>query len=441
MVLGMCLRQSRPRGHGSRLRVRAVRNGVAAGLFVTVATGAGALRAAAAEASPSASPAAPSASPFSPPLGADAALDVWSYNVWAVPYGVSPHVEARVAAIADAIVARRPHLVALQELWRSRDAAAMAGRLETAGYHHHHFGPGAGGPDDEKGSGLFIASRLPIETIGFFPFDAGRTGYIPWHVDWMAFKGVGAVRVTTERGPLWFATTHLQANYRTGDYAFVQLAQAVDVVRVLGGLGPEAPLLVTGDFNGPPASLSTRLIVEDLGLRAARPGYGLDHILARPGATHALEVVTTETLLEGEHDYGVGDPGILSDHPCLTARYRLVPCATPPCPRVSSPPPGASLTPHVAAVLGAERRRSERWSRYGVVLCLAAAVGAVIAARPSPRRLPGRRRLRITLMALLVVVASYLGYIGLHFAPTRRAEIDRFELQGRAPIPLTPVGP
>jgi len=346
-------------------------------------------------------------------------LDVLSYNVWAVPYGISPDIEARLDEIANQIVRRRPDLVALQELWRIEDAAFMGRRLGAAGYHHHHFGPGAGGPNDEKGSGLFIASRLPIAEVSFEAFAAGRTPHIPWHVDWMAHKGVAMALVRTQLGPLVVANTHLQATYRTGNYDFVQLAQALSLSRRLRRFGDDAPLLLMGDLNATPKSLPLDVITSQLGLGPARSDYELDHILSRPGQHLGVDLEDAATILEEPLPYAGGE-GPLSDHPCLVARYRIYPCDD--C--LPTRPAAAKLADEIAAQLESERQIIGRWSLGGKVLALAALMAAGLVYRHL-----GRRR-RVSAFAggmLLFVMAIYLAYVGFHFAPSRQAELDHAE--------------
>lgn len=348
----------------------------------------------------------------------EATIDLLSYNVWAVPYGISPNIDARLQAIATEIVRRGPDLVALQELWRPEDAEAVGARLTEAGYQHHHFGPGAGGPDDDKGSGLFIASRWPISEVSFEAFTAGHTPHIPWHVDWMANKGVAAVRVQSPVGPVVVADTHLQATYLTGNYNFVQMAQALSLSRRLHELGREAPLFLVGDLNAAPRSLPVDLITAQLGLVPAQPNYDLDHILSRPGRHLGVELEDAAALFEESVRYEGGE-GPLSDHPCLVARYRLYPCDG--C-QAPAPLPPASLSQRIAAQLERERGESDLWLVAGRGLALLVLVTAVYLYR----RLGRARRIPAAASSLLLFfVALYLAYVGFYFAPARRAEVDR----------------
>lgn len=353
-----------------------------------------------------------------PVAAGETTIDLLSYNVWAVPYGISPNIDARLQAIATEIVRRGPDLVALQELWRPRDADAVGARLAEAGYQHHHFGPGAGGPDDDKGSGLFIASRWPISEVSFEAFSAGHTPHIPWHVDWMANKGVAAVRVQSPVGPIVVADTHLQATYQTGNYDFVQMAQALSLSRRLHEMGREAPLFLVGDLNATPRSLPVDLITAQLGLVPAQADYDLDHILSRPGRHLGVELEEAGALFEEPLRYEGGE-GPLSDHPCLVARYRLYPCDD--CQPAEAPPP-PSLFQRVAAQLEREREESNLWVVAGRGLALVVLVTAVYLYR----RLGRVRRIPAAAGSLLLFFAAlYLAYLGFYFAPARRAEVDR----------------
>ena len=87
-------------------------------------------------------------------------LTVVSYNVWGVPM-VSPDRQARIAEIARRLAALDADLIALQELWVPEDAQRIGAALADAGLpHQQRFGTS---PETQSESGLFIASRYPIE--------------------------------------------------------------------------------------------------------------------------------------------------------------------------------------------------------------------------------------------------------------------------------------
>ncbi|MEZ4443319.1 MAG: endonuclease/exonuclease/phosphatase family protein [Polyangiaceae bacterium] len=360
-------------------------------------------------------------------------LEVLSYNVWGVPW-VAPEVEPRLEEIARQIADRKPDVVALQELWLPEHAELVTARLEAAGYpYHHFFGPGSA-PDDEKGSGLYVASRLPITDVGFEAFTVGRTPHIPWHVDWMAHKGVGTVKVDTPAGPVVVADTHLHATYLTGNYDFVQLSQALQLARRLVD-ADDAPLILVGDLNAPPDSLPVRALSLSAGLEPASETFDIDQILARPGSNLRLEPAGVDVLFDPEqpiHYASAAGPedGPLSDHPCIVARYRLVPCET-----CAASTTLATTTPtldgEIAAQLDAERRAIDRIalvSRAATFSLPFAALWLFLRRRDPLSTTTGRPRLRRALdlvaASLLLLVAVYSGYLGFHFAPKRLAEVD-----------------
>lgn len=350
-------------------------------------------------------------------------LRVASYNVYDVPL-ISSDREARLDEIARRLSGLDIDVVALQELWVPEDAARMAEALAAAGLRHaHYFGPDA---DHERGSGLFVASRFPIDDVRFEAFRVGTTPYIPWHVDWMAEKGIGVVRLATPAGPVDVGNTHLHASYAMGDYGFVQLSQALQVADLLSATAAEMPpLLLMGDLNVAPTSLPLRALVSLSGLEPARSDFDLDHIFARGGSARRLRAEEVTTLFEEQVELEDGSESLLSDHPCLLARYALVTCGD--CTSASATQPAAArprwadLSATVVKALHAEVASTTRFmqlSRFGSLLPLAAAWLVW--------RLRAVRRLAIVTRisaAVAVVFGLWLGYVGWLFAPARLEEI------------------
>jgi endonuclease/exonuclease/phosphatase family metal-dependent hydrolase len=365
----------------------------------------------------------------SPGARADTTLTVASYNVFAVPW-ISPQREQRVATIAKELAALDVDVVGLQELWLVEDAAVVGEALAAAGLiHQRHYGP----TGTTRGSGLWIGSRYPILSERFIPFSAGSMPWVPWHLDYLAEKGVAIVAVDTPNGPMTFANTHLQSSYAVGDYRFVQTAQALQLSEELGarGVQPSAvldPLIMVGDLNVDAASLPARALAARSGLLPAMRDFDLDHVMYRTGARAALRADVVSARLTEPVVLPSGDAVLLSDHPCLVATFSFASCS--PCDDIASEP--WSL---VAGELDADASRASatvRTSRplhgSGALLGLAA---AVMLALGVPRRIAQARRiLRGIGAAVALALACWLGYVAVYYAPYEMALI---EAQQRAP--------
>jgi endonuclease/exonuclease/phosphatase family metal-dependent hydrolase len=364
-------------------------------------------------------------------------LGVVSFNVWGVPT-ISPDRQARIDEIGRRLAALaqdehdRVDVVALQELWVRDDATTIADHLERAGLsHHHHFMPEA---LDEDGSGLFVASRFPIDDIRFTAFDVGRTPHIPWHLDWMAKKGVGIVTITTPDGPVEIANTHMHANYQMGDYGFVQLAQGGQLASAVRDSGH--PLILAGDLNVPPDALPARMVISGAGLTPASDHFGIDQIHGRAGGGQRLTTLATRWLWDHALRFDGGLTRTLSDHPCLLVRYRIEPCDGP-CP--AGPKRDESVARATAAQLELERSSAKRMIWLGRIAAAAAVVGAGLMLRMQRRR-NGRRWLTVAAALMVVACASWAAYIGFHFGPDRLRQVESYARTLATPTQATKSG-
>lgn len=366
----------------------------------------------------------------------DFSFAVASYNVWNLPV-ITPHRAARIDEIARRLGELDADVVALQELWVADDAARIADVLGAAGLIHAHYF----GPDEGRGSGLFIASRHRIADVRFDAFRVGTTPFIPWHLDWLSRKGVGIVRIETPAGPVDVANTHLHASYRIGDYGFVQLSQALQIHDFIGALAPSSelpPLLLVGDLNVVPSSLPHQALVSLGGLEPARPDFVLDHVLARSGSDRRLRVEQVDLLFEDEVQLAGGGAAKLSDHPCVLARYTLSECDD--CAAVSATAPATwtDLSGTLASHLRDELSRTARFMRVYQI----AGVGCVVLGLWHLRRLRNVPRRRAAMLSRLgaalglVAAGGWFVYLGWLFAPQRLDEIAALEatLTTRAPI-------
>jgi hypothetical protein len=262
----------------------------------------------------------------------------------------------------------------------------------------------------------------------------------------MSRKGVGVVRLQTPFGLVDVANTHLHASYAIGDYAFVQLSQALQINDILGGLArPEEtpPLLLVGDLNVVPSSLPHRALVALGGLEPARPDFVLDHVLARSGSGRRLRVEEVRFLFEDLVRLPNGSESKLSDHPCVLARYALSACSDCTSTSAATTAGWTDVSGALAAHLRDELTATQRFMRVsqtlGVTLLLA---GLWLLRRV--RSIP-RRRLamlgRLVAASSLVTLGGWLGYLGWHFAPKRIGEIAATEaaITAITPAAVTPA--
>jgi hypothetical protein len=247
---------------------------------------------------------------------------------------------------------------------------------------------------------------------------------VPWHLDYLADKGVAIVTVDTPNGPMTFANTHLQSSYAVGDYRFVQTAQALQLSEELGARGAQPnvvldPLIMVGDLNVDAASLPARALAARSALLPAMRDFDLDHVMYRTGARAALRADMVSARFTEPVVLPSGDAVLLSDHPCLVATFSFASCS--PCDDIASEP--WSL---VAGELDADASRATvRTSRplhgSGALLGLAA---AAMLALGVPRRIAHARRILRGIGAVLALaLACWLGYVAVYYAPYEMALI------------------
>lgn len=231
---------------------------------------------------------------------------VMSWNVWGIPY-VSDDVEGRMAQIVPAIAEHSPDVVALQEVWEESHGDRLARDFRAGGWPHVRHFRGHG----RKG-GLLIASRHPFREMEYVRFSMGDLPLVPWHVDWMADKGVARVEIDHPQGRFGFANTHLQAAYigRNG-YVTTRLSQAMELARSLAELG--GPLVLAGDINTREGELGFRALQARARVHDTGIGARVDAIMQR-----GFEVRSRHILFREDRDVnGVAMP--LSDHGAVMA--------------------------------------------------------------------------------------------------------------------------
>lgn len=354
---------------------------------------------------------------LSTPLNASALeLRVLSYNVWGVPY-IAPDRPERMDEIGKRVAKLAPDLVAFQEVWDPDDVARFRPQLVEAGLEHHHlFG------NYETSSGLWVASRFPIDSVDFVAFELGGKAAIPWHVDYMAQKGLGVVRVETPLGALDLANTHLQSSYAVGDYSYVQFGQALQAGDRLCEDAHELlpPLIAAGDWNIVPSSLPFRLLCSRSGLEPAADNFGIEAILGRSGSALRLIPRSVERVFAEEVVLPSGERLALSDHPAILATYELEACDD--CGPADVGTTGDILTgPLGAEALGFIDRNvasAERVMLIDRVLTVVFPLLAVaIALRFRRLASRGARAVRCAVVVMLFSAAGWLAYLGWDFDP------------------------
>ncbi len=348
---------------------------------------------------------------------------VLSYNVWGLPH-ISPARRARLDAIGAAIAKLSPDVVMLQEVWLPEDGRAMAKVLSAAGLSHHYAQ--ASGHSD-SGSGLWLASRHPILDVQFHPFTMGRPILIPWHLDWMAIKGVCMATIDTPLGSLMVANTHLQAQYFMRDYEEVILSQAYEVGRVLAKKSREErrPIIVAGDFNVEPDQLASKLMARRAKLSMAGREFEIDAQMFRSAGDLTIDAREVRQLWKEEVKLRTGETLALSDHPAILVDYAIS--------RRTAPPLKSNWRPlgqQAEVVFARIYRRTLAWldvcRAFGAVLPILLLMGALRA------RGHGTYRRRITRFFATLCASGFcvwLLHIGWVWGPQTAPQLERQRLE------------
>jgi endonuclease/exonuclease/phosphatase family metal-dependent hydrolase len=358
-------------------------------------------------------------------------LRVMSWNVWAIPT-VSSYLEERVARMPQAIADHAPDIVLLQEVWEPEHAAVLARGLRAAGYPHCEHLYQEGGAK----TGLFVASRFALDRLEFGRFTVGHTPHTPWHLDWMANKGVGRWIVTTSLGAVVVANTHMQAQYVTDTYDDERLAQAIEIA--LAAREPAGvAAIVGGDFNSLVHD-APRLAIERVGgFRDAAPDAGIDTVYVRTEDGIGVAIVAAREVLGDGYDLGGGVRRPLSDHPAVLVDLELSRCEGCLAPRAD-----ARLAA-LEAVLraGASTRELRLVLARGAVVSVLLGAGLLLWWR---RRRRSRRAVlqyplfhstfvHYGLIALCIVGAAWGSYLAVYYYPSRVQELTEVADRLRPP--------
>jgi len=246
-------------------------------------------------------------------------LRVLSWNAWGLP-AVSTNLQARMAALPDAIAKLDPDVVLLQEIWAESDGLTIKRGLERHGYRYaSHLAHTKYGM-----TGLFTASKLPLKNVGFLPFSSGRIGHSFWHLEWIASKGIGTFLVQTPLGELEVQNTHLQAQYETDSYDAERLSQASEIL--LMHQDWSLPLVLGGDFNCGAEELPRQALLNLNELRDTTPSPLPDTIYVRSGSSMKIQVLETRQALTEAVRLENGVTTVLSDHPAVVVDLELTAC-------------------------------------------------------------------------------------------------------------------
>jgi endonuclease/exonuclease/phosphatase family metal-dependent hydrolase len=312
-------------------------------------------------------------------------LRVVTFNTWMVPFREREPLAGR---IARAVVKLDADVVALQEVWRERDARALASALNRRGYPWVHW-RASKGILSRGSAGLMIASRHPMSRAVFTPFRAGRLPLVLWQPDWFSGKGFLSVDVATPSGVVRVVTTHAQADYTSNAYDLVRLSHMLQLGRAVAST--EMPLVVAGDFNVRRGEIGHRALLYAGRLNQLERTYGVDGVYFRGDASRTIREVSSERVL------GRDELGRLSDHHGVLAVLELAP--------EDGSRDRASGGAIERAIADHERRI---WYR-GAAALLGAAAAVVIVGRLRAGRLTFRR-------GLLILAAACLGLWCIYYA-------------------------
>jgi endonuclease/exonuclease/phosphatase family metal-dependent hydrolase len=191
-----------------------------------------------------------------PKFGAliDTRLRVVTWNLW----GRGGPWEARLAGITSTLVAARPDVVALQEVWaeeRGRNQAAVL--AEALGFQHVWASRFA---IDGVAVGNAILSRWPIVESEIRP--------LPARPELEELRNVVRASVDGPRGRLAIYTTHLNWRFDQSDVRQEQVRYVARFIAESREAG--CPPILTGDFNAAPDSDEVRMLTGRMAL--AIPG-------------------------------------------------------------------------------------------------------------------------------------------------------------------------
>ena len=348
---------------------------------------------------------------FSARADASERFRVLSWNAWGLPVA-STNLEARMAALPDAIAKLDPDVVLLQEIWAESDGLNIQRGLQRRGYHyashlaHTQYGM----------TGLFTASKRPLKNIGFLPFASGRIGHSIWHLEWIASKGIGSFLVQTPLGEVELQNTHLQAQYDTDSYDAERLSQASEIL--LMHQDWSLPLILGGDFNSGAEELPRRALLDLDELQDTTPSANPDTIYVRSGSRIRVRVIETRQALTEPVRLENGVTTLLSDHPAVLVDLELSACTD--CGRAAFSDTGVREATRSALVTAADITPGRVAWALGAAASLLALIASFFRRARDLRGRSFRLRLfRRTSLALLATGFVWTAYLGFFYYPAR----------------------
>jgi sphingomyelin phosphodiesterase 2 len=250
-------------------------------------------------------------------------LRIVTFNIQDLLFVATKH-EERMRGIAVALEKSEPDIVGFQESFSSLHRKILQDKLveKTSLEYFRYF------PSGRVGSGLFIASRFPIEEVFFLRFQHSNPWYKVWEGDFWAGKGAGLARIKlAERQYIDFINTHAQADYGVPANEDVRYKQMTELARFVNDTGaPTIPAIIAGDINCKLEDPDFTVLVDGAKLdRLMRIDSKVDHIfgVTREGYTYeTIESISIEeTLSSGKDTFA------LSDHNGYLSEIRITPLA------------------------------------------------------------------------------------------------------------------
>lgn len=358
---------------------------------------------------------------------------VVNWNVWGLPWGISDARQARLERVAPAVLALKPDVVCLQEVWVEEDGEALIEAFKAAGLTHHAFESSG-----LLGSGLLITSRYPIKATRFEAFELTGKLHKVWHGDAWTRKGALEVRLETPLGGLRVVNTHLHASYGGQEYGPLQTAQAAQLGHFLGdfGINPpqrgsdsaRIPLLLLGDLNFRRGEAPFELLNGIAALEAPSDELlEIEWLLTRNGGDVQVKVRKLAHALTEEVELGDGSLAPLSDHPALVCDLQLrrgPPRGwSPQRDRTAYVAAAARVRPVLTQARDASQADASRWRNRALVLMVLG--GLFMFLTQSKRGPKGKGRCCVSCLSFLFLhVAIWAMYLGVVDAGNRAAGLQ-----------------
>jgi len=351
---------------------------------------------------------------------------VATLNVWGLPEPFSRNPSQRLDAIANRLSTLPVDVIAFQEVWTPHARRVLHEAGSDAGFDHVWYNDASIG-----GSGLLVASRLPIEEARFERYALRGLPQRIMQGDYFGGKGFVRLRLSTPSGPISLIDTHLHARY-TADVPHEYLAHRTgQVVQLaLNTRGIEEPLVILGDFNFSEGQPEHRILLGLTDLRdiaaeldhraptiarsnpyrrhSPKPDRRVDFVFARDARDRRLVARSAERVFD-ETFMLAGEPSSYSNHAGVLAELEIEYGARvedPLAPRASAVELARRILHQGRAEAEARRSGGRAWAGAGLGCATLVAIGERKMARIGRRRL-----LRAGLQAgALLALAPSVGF-------------------------------